>query len=656
VTGYSLPKPKTNLRASHDFSMTIFVIDPTLRVPQGHSPPALSLTIFFNSLDCQILPPSPAGTGVVPGTPEGTELPLPPPDAAAAAAAAATPFQLPKTSTSSFLPFAVGDVVHFQDVKVQEYKDLPQLVTLKGSNITVRHYQCDHISGVRKSSLSISDYKLLSKAFGDSPSKTKKTFPLGAWDAWKKGQSFQIKHYPSMHCIASAFQTISDTSVESNEELELQLSRYGDAVLLSESLSDGLQPHTDLHSIASWTSTYRSLKANMPTSPHDVEDSHLVRINGMSLAGIISGGGLHIVPTCDTVCLYTGCRQSKIGDTIFTYMKLWDGSNHGTTTVSDCSSAHLAVKYATLFAGTKDTEQLKVKEQQAIALLLEQAARSSAQSSSSSSSPSSSSSSSSSVMLGEEVEVVLNPQISPTLTDKLLPGTWLRIRNLHLTLEKPSIHFDTHVCTLKPYYRSVSSPKKIKSYSGLNRSLCVACVLIHRDVSTLIEKYSARVLADRQKSAAQAQRNIQFNALTHNSVGHPFTVLVRRTLLSIICLCNCIMGSYPILASPIRLLSGCLPSDSSTGQVLYSRSHHRMVAYRYTQVRMHSLFLGSVSSPLNIIVLCYVTRRFLVHYDPDTYSHVEPKSGLSLSRKSRTSGIFFVLKVQGKELVHCCCI
>ena len=53
---------------------------------------------------------------------------------------------------------------------------------------------------------------------------------------------------------------------------------------------------------------------------------------------------------------------------------------------------------------------------------------------------------------------------------------------------------------------------------------------MYRDVSLLIQKYYARVAEERQRSAVQAQRERQFNALTHSSVGHPFTVLVGSSI------------------------------------------------------------------------------------------------------------------------------
>lgn len=429
--------------------MTISVIDPTLSQLStlGHANSSLAsraipLIIFFNSLDCQVLPPLSANEETFPVVLEEVEL-----------ADAVKPSLLPRTSMSTFLPIAVGDVIHMHDVKVQEYKDLPQLVTVRGSTITFRHYECDHVSGVMKYSLSLSLQEVLLKAFNRGPS-IAKTPAVVASESRKKGQSFQIQHCPTKHCIVSVFQTISDSKAESNENMETQLSRYGQSVLIAESLSDSLQPHTDLHSIFSWTNRLNT--TNNLTSQQQQHRSNLVRVNGKSIAEIISDGLMNTVSKCDTVCLYTGYRLTKVGDMTLLYLKLWDGSNQGTTTVKDGFPVHLAVKYATMYAGTRDIEQQQAKEGEAIAQLLRE--QTSAQPASSASSPSPLSSS---VIIGEEVEVLVSdPQIVSILQHGLLKGTWLRIRNLHFT-EVPSIRFDTHVCILKPYCRRDFLLKKL---------------------------------------------------------------------------------------------------------------------------------------------------------------------------------------------------
>lgn len=66
-------------------------------------------------------------------------------------------------------------------------------------------------------------------------------------------------------------------------------------------------------------------------------------------------------------------------------------------------------------------------------------------------------------------------------------------------------------------------------------------------MSSLIQKYSARVLEERQRSAVQAQRERQFNALTHSSVGHPFTVLV-----SVVC------AYFHLLVNVLNVFFTCL--------------------------------------------------------------------------------------------------
>jgi hypothetical protein len=296
---------------------------------------------------------------------------------------------------------------------------------------------------VRKSSLSRSLQEILYKVFNRGSS-IAKTPAVVASESRKKGQSFLIQHCPAKHCIVSVFQTISDGKAESNENMETQLSRYGQSVLIAESLSDSLQPHTDLHSIVSWTNRLHTTN-NLTSQQQQQHRSHLVRVNGKSIAEIMSDGLMNTGSKCDTVCLYTGYRLTKVEDMALLYLKLWDGSNQGTTTVKDGFSVHLAVKYATMYEGTRDIEQLCVKEGEAIAQLLFQQA--------SAQPASSASSSSSSVIIGEEVEVLVSdPQIVSILQHGLLKGTWLRIRNLHLT-EVPSIRFDTHVCILKPYCR-----------------------------------------------------------------------------------------------------------------------------------------------------------------------------------------------------------
>ena len=441
--------------------MTISVVDPTLNLlsAQGHhansnssctlSARAVPLIIFFNSLDCQVLPLA-IGAHEQVGLTDDAVKPTP---------------LLPRTSMSSFLPIAVGDVIHMHDVKVQEYKNLPQLVTMKGSTISIRHYQCDHVSGVKKASLSLSQHDVQLKAF-TRPS-IAKTPAVIASESRKKGQSFEIQHHPAMHCIISVFRTNSDSEVVGSNEssMETQLSRYGQSVLIAESLSDSLLPHTDLHSILSWINRLKTTDTltsqQQQQQQQQQQRSHLVRVNGKSIAEILSdGNGVlnNMASKCDTVCLYTGYRLAKVGDLTLLYLRLWDGSTCGTTAVKDGLSVHLAVKYATMFAGTRDIEQLQATERQAIAqLLLDHASLSSYihppfSSSSSASSPSSPPNSSS-VIMGEEVEVLVSdPQIVSILQHGLLRGTWLRIRNLHLT-EVPSIHFDTHVCVLQPYCR-----------------------------------------------------------------------------------------------------------------------------------------------------------------------------------------------------------
>lgn len=76
-----------------------------------------------------------------------------------------------------------------------------------------------------------------------------------------------------------------------------------------------------------------------------------------------------------------------------------------------------------------------------------------------------------------------------------------------------------------------------------------------------------------------------------------------------------------------------------------------MVAERHTQVRIaYTVYLNQELSN-TWVCFRYVPwhRRFLVHYDLDTYNRIiEPESAV---RRPRGSGIFFVLKVQGEKLV-----
>lgn len=81
----------------------------------------------------------------------------------------------------------------------------------------------------------------------------------------------------------------------------------------------------------------------------------------------------------------------------------------------------------------------------------------------------------------------------------------------------------------------------------------------------------------------------------------------------------------------------------------------RITGWWPRDIRKYALYTVTVTLYLIsleelIALLCFMlwNYRFLVHYEPDTYNHIESASTF---RWPRTSGIFFVLKVQGEELV-----
>ena len=179
------------------------------------------------------------------------------------------------------------------------------------------------------------------------------------------------------------------------------------------------------------------------------QDISSATINGKSIVMIINETASEerkMPSSCDVVCLYTGFRVQ--GDAVF--LRLWDGTTPGFSTGEDSSVIRKAVEYASAYLDAANNEQLNAKEAVIFSLLDKE------DDFNSSSTSSSSSSSASDLLLGEEVEVlVADAEVGTILMSGLLPGTWIRIRNLHLdaVLRCPSLNADSHVCTLKPYFR-----------------------------------------------------------------------------------------------------------------------------------------------------------------------------------------------------------
>ena len=231
-----------------------------------------------------------------------------------------------------------------------------------------------------------------------------------------------------------------------------------DMWLQAESLEDKSLRTSNIHGILT---KLDALKRN-PYSSSSSSSSENNIINNEPSIPILNGySGVEIfskeVKSCDFVCMYldhevivtnTEERQMTI--------RLWDGSTAGTTTNVDPKIVNYSIKCALKYAEATNIPQLNSKTADILQILQQDV----------------SNVANANELIGCPLMVVVTDSIViDMLSVGLMPGTWLRIRNLHLHYSgaMSTIQIDTHVCTLRPYFR----------YDSYSSSLLILATILY---------------------------------------------------------------------------------------------------------------------------------------------------------------------------------
>lgn len=220
----------------------------------------------------------------------------------------------------------------------------------------------------------------------------------------------------------------------------IDLFKVSDGLLQAESLEDTSVPHSNIHGIFTMMEVLKNKRdSNDSSSSNSVNiinnEPSIPTINGYSGNEIIHYNS----QSCDFACMYLDHKMVETNtDEKQMIIRLWDGTTIGTTTNVDPKILNYSLKCALKYAEGNNTLPLNSKTEEIKRILQQECPNDATE-----------------LMGCPLIVMVTDDIVVDMLSVGLLPGTWLRIRNLHLPDSGiiPSIQNDTSVCSLKPFFR-----------------------------------------------------------------------------------------------------------------------------------------------------------------------------------------------------------
>jgi hypothetical protein len=294
------------------------------------------------------------------------------------------------------------------------------------------------------------------------------------------------------------------------------LSEFAELYLHSKSLEDSGSPHSNLHGICTWI--VATSDSSGISNPLDYARQSKAMIKGKSVEEACFLKVL--IDRVDLVCIYLGAEE--VDGMVF--LRLWDGSTRDTVSGVDAEVAIKSIEVAVKYAEARSLVELKrIKEVIPTIIAQPSTDRYSVAHLSGPIPPLPQSTSAldggrslaRNQLHGAAMNIaVLEASLARLLKIGLKPGTWLRIRNLHLESGRAEIHNDTHICTLPPYCRYVQYIYYLLYTTTYNKNIFSSS---GRDVADLVRSFQWRLRSMREELPPPI-----------NAAGHGFTNLVLR--------------------------------------------------------------------------------------------------------------------------------